>query len=733
MKISSLWNPISKTTQTNVSSELTSPPKPKDVNVGETLLKDYKSKEVKTIFDKYNVDFDAEAQKNVSAFMKGASGSEKQKLETVEIALYKGIEPTVENLETMHTALTRDADAVSQLSEVPAAEQKDVDVYSAKKIVKALKLPEVLKKAISDELDKGVPLKDALRNVYAALTGETATVKELNTVKQLLGAIKQALKQGHVSFDAVEGFKTESVKMTPHQSGEALTLSDLLQSDVIATTDEVESLLISSEAPENDRKSGVGVGVGETAIEKTAIDKSATDSMAVDKTSIAKTVMGRTVLGEAVSGEAIRAGSIYGETLTTDSLVSETHGTSDVEPVSNEAVEDLAWLKTVEEAMEVVLANMDEAFSGLSDLISIRTYLVETTTEATLQAKATFEHFRKETTQLLDQAQTVKHPVLVAENIGKAIDKISHLILKSEVTLYTDMFTEKKLLLMSSDLEKAQTMLKNGDLAKAQAIVKSALDILRDIKFQPSERKMQAFATDKMERLTETKSQNLEQTIVKHIEKTTDVKSARDILETLRFLGLNHEMEVAEHLDQKDGETTKMWQQENIKEILLKLMKEESTQKVVESAEQSLMNFTGQQMMNDSGKQDQPFYYFNLPVMDGGDLGEMKVYMKGAQRNHQIDWQNTEMYFGVQLKSTGPVGIKVKIQQQKVDVQILGDQPEALAETIKPVMERLAEIGYIKGDLTTKNYSEDKGISFKPNLTLPQNQTIDGKGFDFKI
>ena len=723
MKISSLWNPISKTAQTNISSELATTPKPKDVNVGETILKDYKSKEVKTIFDKYNVEFDTEAQKNVSAFMKGASGSEKQKLETVEIALYKGIEPTQENLETVHTALTRDADAVAQLSDVPALEQDDVDLYSAKKIVKALKLPEVLKKVISDELDKGVPLKDALRNVYAALTGESVTNKEHNSIIQLLGAIKQVLKQNNISLEAFEGYKLESIKMAPDLSAKSLTLTELAQDVVLAKTDDIENLLMSSDDAEHERKSVVSVAVGENVTAISDPDNSATGNSAAyksaeDKVATAKIILGRTILEE---------------TETTDSLGSDQRKASDAESVPDEAVEDLKWLKTIEEAMEAVLTNMDEAFSGLSDLISIRTYLVESTTEATIQAKATFENFRKETTQLLDQAQTVKHPVLVAENISKAIDKISHLILKSEVTLYTDMFTEKKLLLMSSDLEKAQTMLKNGDLTKAQAIVKNALDVLRDIKFQPSERRLQAFATDKMERLTETKNQNLEQTIVKHIEKTTDVRSARDILETLRFLGLNHEMEVAEHLDQKDGETTKIWQQENIKEILLKLMKEESSQKVVESAEQSLMNFSGQQMMNDSGKQDQPFYYFNLPVMDGGDLGELKVYMKGAQRNHQIDWQNTEMYFGVQLKSTGPVGIKVKIQQQKVDVQILGDQPEGLVSAIKPVMERLAEIGYIKGDLTIKSYSEDKGISFKPNLTLPQNQTMEGKGFDFKI
>ena len=108
---------------------------------------------------------------------------------------------------------------------------------------------------------------------------------------------------------------------------------------------------------------------------------------------------------------------------------------------------------------------------------------------------------------------------------------------------------------------------------------------------------------------------------------------AREILETLRFLGLNHEMEVAESLEGVDDETQKDWANGNVKEILLKLMKEDAKDRSVEATEQNLMNFSGQQMMNDTGNGQPPFYFFNLPIMDGEELGNMKVYMT---RNEDI-------------------------------------------------------------------------------------------------
>ena len=259
-------------------------------------------------------------------------------------------------------------------------------------------------------------------------------------------------------------------------------------------------------------------------------------------------------------------------------------------------------------------------------------------------------------------------------------------------------------------------------------------------------RRVQLFTQGKLDQLEEVyekpeKSKaKLEDYIKRQIEPYKEQgmpRNARDVLEVLRFLGLNHEMEVAEGLERKTEEVKKEWAQGNVKEILLKLMKENREEKSVERTGQSLMHLNGQQMMNDSQSGKQPFHFFNMPFMDGEEIGHMKVYMKGHTNNQQIDWKNTEMYFGMQLKKHGPLGIKVKIQDQTIDLQILSDAKIDLKAAFEPVLEALAEQGYHKGEIRIAGYNSDKGIHLKPiavsasglNATEPLTQ----KGFDFKI
>ena len=76
MKISSLWNALNKTTPPTgqpVSQQA------KETSVSESLLKDYKTsmtKDVNAIFEKHQIEPDAETQKNVNTFMKNAQGTE---------------------------------------------------------------------------------------------------------------------------------------------------------------------------------------------------------------------------------------------------------------------------------------------------------------------------------------------------------------------------------------------------------------------------------------------------------------------------------------------------------------------------------------------------------------------------------------------------------------------------------------------------------------------------------
>lgn len=659
-------------------------------SIGEAVLDDYKSKEVhldkplQSIFDKYQLKPNAETAKQVGAFMKRASGTEAQKLEAVEVALYKGIEPTEDNLMAIHTALTHDAEVVETLIEKPPMSEIKLSDQEIVKIVKALKLPEALKEALIAKVNEGVSLKDALIQI-----GEQLGIKLDNNDS----STNVLLKLSKLQFpEQVIGMPV--IDQLPNKTMESYL--SIVQETVMKEIGSEDTVVLDANKP----------------AESDLVMKS--DQM------------------------------MKSDLVTASDQVNESEQMSESNQ-SEDDIEAAKWLSTVEEAVQNVMAQSASVLQALIEPIPLKTYLVETATEATIKAKETFEAFRKETLQLLENVQKPENKTNLAADLTKAVEKINQIILKSDVTLFTDMHTEKKLLVMSSELDRALVLIKNGSLGKAMEIVKGATKLLSEVRMNPSQRRIQVFSQNNLDKVSEmlkgesrgyerTKAQ-LDVHIRQQLTSYREPGMARDVLETLRFLGLNHEMEVAESLDQNRLETFKVWNQSNVKEILLKLMKEDIENRTVSGVEQNLTNTTGQQMMNDSGTKEQPFYFFNIPILEDESLGNMKVYMKGATRNHQIDWQNAELYFGFSEKDASSIGIKVKIQDRRLDIELLADHNPALITHLEGVLNQMEEIGFDKGNLKSKQYS---GVEVKPTLKpviseQPSLTVSETKGFDFKV
>jgi hypothetical protein len=715
MKIGAFLQSISSGQKTNATQSK------QEKSTSEVLLADYKtepSKGVQSVFDKYQIKPTSENMKQVSSFMSSAKGTEAEKLQTLDIALYKGIEPTQDNLMTMHQAIMHDDEVVGALVEVEV-ESDPISGEAAKKVIDALKLPAAVKTALKHEIDNGATLKEAVVAVARSINSSISTISgnhsSNNSSDDVIAIDSKSLSKMIKAIEVFSASNPEVLAQLLKANG-----SDAAQSaEQFSEHLQVEALYQAVDSI-TENQSNTNQTFSNQSNSKHANMNQAentTDSTATATNRVVKTVFTETV-----------------------SVDSNSEATSDA--ISEDNMTDDALLSLMNDMVETLLENTGTTLNMLMETMSLKTYLVETMTEATMRAKTTFETFKAETSGLLKEAVAPQNEAAMAGNLSKVIEKLNQIILKSDVTLFTDMFTEKKLLLMASDLDKAQEMTRQGDLTKAQTIVKSAIGLLEQIKFNPSQRRVQVFAQTKIEQLTDALEKPEKTTVrldahIKHqLEQTRDVqgsKMARDILETMRFLGLNHEMEVAESLENNDFENTKDWNQSNVKEILLKLMKEEVKDRPIESAQQNLMNLSGQQMMNDSGSREQPFYFFNLPVMDGEELGNMKVYMKGASKSQQMDWKNAELYFGVTLKASGPLGIKVKIQQQKVTLQVMGDDLSGIRRPLERVMEELESFGFSKGDVSFSSYSKDTGIVIKPQLETSKNFTNDGKGFDFKI
>lgn len=743
MKINSLIQNLATGLKTNPSE------KTKEKSVSETLVLDYKKdlpQPVKSIYDKYKVTPSNEDVKEINQFLKHSSGTNDEKMMSIDIALYKGIAPSEENLATIQQSLSHDTEVVSSLAGVPSTEEP-VTKEQALTLVEHLKLPESIKAALKEMIKNNIPLDRAVVKVAQLLKLDQGkseiSIPDLKKMIEGNPQVKALLVQGVKIEQVIQSIQKLQQSIDKSAvTGKIVPLADGAVIEKIVGNDNNKSIDLDSRASlSGDMSSEENLhlliakkdqNANSSAPSGRTLNEAELKAIGITDSSL-NTVSKEGALEAALSDLSLT------ETDITETDLSVTEATESVSDLDH----DDAVLKVINDAMDALMTEMSEVFSSLENDMSLKTYLVESTTEATIKAKATFENFKAEVTQLLTpNPETMKTPAELSSQIATSIEKLNNLILKSEVTLFTDMFTEKKLLLMSSDLDKASQMLKQGEFAKAQATVNEAVKLLKQIDFSPSIRRLQVFANQRLEQIEnvlkpELKSEQKLETIIKsQIQNTGEQqgnKLSRDVLETLRFLGLNHEMEVAEHLEKADFESLKERSNGNVKEILLKMMKEDTQERTVEATEQNLMNLTGQQMMNDQSSQDQPFYFFNMPVMDGEDLGNMKVFMKGASKNAQMDWQNSELYFGMSLKEVGPVGIRVKIQQAKVDIQVSSEHVERLDAPLKAALSTLSEIGFTAGEITFKGKTDASPVILKPSFDRSVVAQTDGKGFDFKI
>ncbi|MFO1444409.1 hypothetical protein KDN24_14615 [Bacillus sp. Bva_UNVM-123] len=381
--------------------------------------------------------------------------------------------------------------------------------------------------------------------------------------------------------------------------------------------------------------------------------------------------------------------------------------------------------------------------------IQSKDILVTKVTQKLAQATHDFRELKREIVRNLDNVNrlvdTFKNNAYpqAKQMLETAISKLDNAILKSEMMLFTDMKTEKQLMQASSQLAEAKKLLAKGDHTQANKIINEVKTLVDKLIFKPTEQKIMHFVNkESMALENRSPSQNL---LAQYGQATANQEpSARQMFEMVRSLGLNHDSDIANSLVfQKNGESQQeQHQQQNLKAALLKLTQgEEANSKVAQQAEQALTNLTGQQLLSKSDASGTlQSMFFNLPMLLGGKPENLQVFINSKNEGQQVDWENCNLYFLLETRKLGDVGILLNSTDRNLSITIKNDMPR-FKERMEPLAaltkEKLQEVGYNVNSIhfTRMNAAPSKPVSHEKqdHEVKPTRPVFTEKGMDFKI
>lgn len=366
---------------------------------------------------------------------------------------------------------------------------------------------------------------------------------------------------------------------------------------------------------------------------------------------------------------------------------------------------------------------------------SSKNILVTEITKKLSQLAIDFKQMRREVSRNLDSASRLIEANKQANSgsakqlLDASISKLDKAILKGDYMLYTDMATEKKLLSASSQLAEARNLLTKGNYPEANQIVKEVKGIVDQLNFKPADNRVKHFIS--AQDLLDPKSM-LEKAVRPYPDQE---RGARSIFESVKSLGLTHEMDAAKALVEKQ-ETSP-----NLKSILLQLLEANDGQPKA-AAEHALASITGQQLVNKQDSTGMQNLYMQLPLLLNKQVENVKVFVNSQKKGEAIDWENCSLYFVLETKKLGEVGISISAVNRNLSITFKNDQA-SLQQDLEPLTthakENLQEIGYNVGAIQFKPLATGAEIDTttnsndaeKPAAAYPA--TFTEKGYDFTI
>jgi hypothetical protein len=326
------------------------------------------------------------------------------------------------------------------------------------------------------------------------------------------------------------------------------------------------------------------------------------------------------------------------------------------------------------------------------------------------QMSLNFKQVRQDLGRNLEVASTLiqaKSPVPAQQILEATIHNLDKAILKSDFMLYADMATEKKMLVASSKLAEAKNLLSKGNFTEANQIVKQVKTELEKLTFNPSDTKVKHFVTEQ-----EPVSPKLSLEKALH-----PAENGREIFEKIKALGFTHEVDVARTITEKQEIP------HNLKSALLQMAEDGKVT-------QALSSITGQQLINKQDSTGIQNMLLQLPILLNKQVENVKVFVNSHKKGEKIDWENCILYFVLETKKLGEVGIQISAVNRNLSITFKSDR-ESIQEVVKPLTDttkdHMQEIGYHVGSILFKPFSEEKLQSVEKSPKQKE------KGFDISI
>lgn len=401
----------------------------------------------------------------------------------------------------------------------------------------------------------------------------------------------------------------------------------------------------------------------------------------------------------------------------------------------------------------------DYVKSSLSTLaVSGKDYIVTEITERLKSIAENFKEVKLEITRNLGMTlghikEESRSDIQNAHSIlEKTIEQLDKTILKGDITLFTDMKTEKELVKASSDLAKAKGFLEKGDYEKALQLTDKVKDLFERMNWRPSHSKIIHYTkSNQVIQEAHSDKEVLKGAVKNYINTVNQGKgSGRMIYEALRMLGADHEGGTARFLAMRNIirssdtplflDTDNMSKEDiefNIKSSLLKMLENNTDQKD-SSVTQMIDKITGQQLLSKSDKGQFQTMFLNLPTIVGRSLKDAKLFINSRKEKERLDWENCSIYFLIETDRLGETGILLNSTGRNVSVKIKNDRAD-FEDKVKPLINNfktnLVELGYEIGSVSFSKLKNDDMEADKPKKEKPQMRNINSskKGFDAKI
>ncbi len=654
-------------------------------------------KNVSGILEKYNVPKTSLNREGISDFLKMNIGNMDSKLEVIEIASGKGIDMSSNNLKSIYDALNSSQDLKQTVEVLFDDEQKLTSELDTSKIesieeLNSMKLPDDVRQKLILYMRSGHTLKEALKEFI----GKEISSELINKFSAKLGMDSSTAKQ-ILAYAVLISSKEQDFH-----------LQDFLL--------RVDNVLDKLEKQPLEFKSNEIV----TELTNFILDDNFKNLNLVQKESNSLNSIENELFVEAGDNELVEV----------------------QEKVQNSLELDRFSKDDMMEVLNELVATMSEinAKMSIDETKILKSYIVESVTVKMQGIKKEFDAERDSMLKILEPIKENVSPEKIKEGLNSVIDKLDKLLMKSDITLYTSMQMEKKLLHFSSDLQLARKYISQNDIPSAKKIINDIYKELSNIKFSPSNKRVQLMLKTDLDQFVNPNAnrdklmnlQNYKQNMI----------SSREVLEIFRKLGLNHEYEVSEKLAQLRDVHKKLELEPNLKSIMYKLENDEKQKnpRVSEVVEKTLSTMVGQQMLNDGDKNRQQSMFFNIPLVYENEIKNMKLYVKSRNSSDRLDWENCNMYFLFSLNKYGETGIKVDIKDRAVAITVKNDSKE-LKGVIEPLIDELSnlfgDIGLKSSDIKFDSLSNESAVEMLNTVfEAPIVQTGDTKNFerfDFKI